>query len=58
MSPLLFIVYINDLCDDINSTELGLSIGEEKVSMLNVRGRFSTVGRERPSFSEFIRRSV
>ena len=34
MSPLLFNLYINDLCDDINSTELGVSIGEEKVNML------------------------
>ena len=33
MSPLLFNLYIKDLCDDINSTELGVSIGEEKVNM-------------------------
>ena len=34
MSPLLFNLYINDLCDYINITELGVSIGEEKVFML------------------------
>ena len=34
MSLLLFNLYINDSCDYINSTELGVSIGEKKVNML------------------------
>ena len=54
-SPLLFNLYINDSCDDIDITELGVRIGEKKVSMLMYTDDLVLMEENE---KEFIRRSV